>query len=259
VADPLVEFVLEEPSEQVEQFVQALENGSITLTATRSRLRLAFSHGPRSLDRMVAVLAAWRASHGTEALLVQALRGQLEVRRVVENRGPRCELVWTGETPAGAGVRSTFPVVKEMLGWARRSALVVTYSMWIGAGDTGVVIDRLAELSSSGVDVTFILDHRYQEGWNITQLRQRWPAGRRPPTLYTWQDQDDSIAKLHAKVLIVDGRDLLITSANLTGHGMRHNLEFGLRVLGRPAGDALEHLEGLIRAGVFEHVPWSDS
>src|SRR6266568_6516888 len=144
MSDPLVDLVLEEPTEQVEAFAKALETGSVTLAATRSRLRLEFSHGPRSLDRMAAVLQLWREASGTESLLAQALRGQLEVRRAVENRGPRCELVWTGETPVGAGVRSTLPVVKEMLGWARRSVLVVTYSMWIGDGGTATVIQQLA-------------------------------------------------------------------------------------------------------------------
>lgn len=256
MTDPLVELVLEEPSEQLELFAAALEAGTLTLSATRSRLRLAFAHGPRSLDRMSAVLAQWHDLGGTETLLARTLRGQLELRRSMEERGPRCELVWTGDTPAGAGVRSTFPVVKEMLGWATRSILVVTYSMWIGTGDAGTVIDLLADRSSAGVDVTFVLDRRYQDGWNVSQIKQRWPLGRRRPSLFTWQDQDDEIAKLHAKVLIVDRRDLLITSANLTGHGMRHNLEFGLRVLGRPARDASEHLEGLIRSGIFEEVSW---
>lgn len=255
MADPLSEFVLEEPPHQVEQFTEALEQGSINLNSTRSHLKFKFIHGPRSLERMYAVLTWWRETGGAEGLLVMALRGQLAVRQAIENRGPRCELVWTGETTAGAGVRSTFPVVKEMLGWARRSVLVVTYSLWAGA-NVGVVIDLLSELSSGGVDITFVLDRRYQDGWNITQLKRRWPLSRRRPALYTWQHEEDALAKLHAKVLIVDRRDLLITSANLTGHGMKHNLEFGLRVLGRPAEDASEHLQGLIRSGVFERESW---
>ena len=94
--------------------------------------------------------------------------------------------------------------------------------------DAGTVIDLLAGLSSTGVDVTFVLDRRYQHGSNITQLKQRWPSARRLP-VYTWQNDEDAIAKLHAKILIADRRDLLITSANLTGYGMRRNLEFGLR------------------------------
>jgi phosphatidylserine/phosphatidylglycerophosphate/cardiolipin synthase-like enzyme len=253
--DPLVEFVVEELPQQVEQLADALERGSVTLTSTRSRLRFEFVHGPRSLERMNAVLAAWRRAGGSEALLAQALRAQLGVRRAIENRGPRCELVWTGNTAATAGVRATFPVVTEMLRWARRSVLVVTYSLWIGA-DTQTLIGLLAELSSTGVDITFVLDRRYQAGWNVAQLKQRWPAGRRKPALYTWQNEDDAIAKLHAKVLVVDQRDLLITSANLTAHGMKGNLEFGLRVLGRPAQDASRHFEGLVRTGVFEEEPW---
>lgn len=237
-------------------FAEALERGSIDLTATRSLLRLTFQHGPRSLERMFRLLAHWRDLAGTAELLAGSLRGHLEVRRAIEDRGPRCELVWTGHTPAGAGVRSTLPVVKEMLALARRSALVVSYSLWIGSGDAGTVIDLLAERSSEGVDVTFILDARYQEGRNVTELKRRWPAGRRRPSLFTWQDQLDSIAKLHAKVVIVDRRDLLITSANLTGHGMRHNLEFGLRVRGKPAVDASDHFESLVKSGVFQAVPW---
>lgn len=256
MTDPLVEFVMEEPADRVKEFVRALEIGTVTLETRRSGLSLAFSHGPRSLERMLAILRTWGDAGGTEQALAVALSGHLQIRRSVENRGPRCELVWTGDTPAGPSVRSTLPVVKEMLGWATRSVLVVSYSLWIVAGDAGGIVDRLAELSSTGVDITFVLDRRYLDGWNIRQLQQRWPAHRRRPALYAWQNEGDEIAKLHAKVLIVDRRDLLITSANLTGHGMRNNLEFGLRVLGRPAEDAADHLDGLIRTRVFEAVPW---
>jgi len=257
LTDPIVEFVLEEPPEQVERFAAALEKGSITLAATRSQLKLSFAHGPRSLERMVTVLSYWRALAGTEVLLAGTLRGQLEVRRTVENRGPRCELVWTGETKSGAGVRSTFPVVKEMVTWARRSVFLVTYSLWIGTGDAGTVIDLLADRSSEGVDVTFVLDARYLEGRNVIELKKRWPSGKRRPSLFTWQDELDPISKLHAKVVIVDRRDLLITSANLTGHGMKHNLELGLRVLGKPGADAADHFDNLVKSGAFKPVAWS--
>lgn len=90
----------------------------------------------------------------------------------------------------------------------------------------------------------------------MIQLMQRWPAGRRPPMLYIWHDANDDIAKLPAKILVVDRHDLLITSTNLTGHGMRYNLEYGLRLFGRPAEDAARRLNGLIRAGTFEQVAW---
>jgi phosphatidylserine/phosphatidylglycerophosphate/cardiolipin synthase-like enzyme len=143
-----------------------------------------------------------------------------------------------------------------MLGHARRSVLVVSYSIWLGSGPAADVIVQLAGLSSAGVDITFILDRRYQDGWNVTQLKSAWPSGHRRPSIWSWQHESDSMAKLHAKVIVVDRRDVLITSANLTSHGIDKNLELGLRVLGQPAEDAAYHFERLIQDGEFDKIEW---
>lgn len=251
----IADFVLEEMPDRVEQLAAALESGAVTLEASRSRLRLLFTHGPRSLDRMMAVLTGWRADGGTAQLLAHVLRGHLEVDRQMESRGPRCELVWTGDAATGSTVRSTLPVITEMLRGARRSALVMTYALWVSGGDSASVIARLADLSKAGVSVTFVLDGQYQEGRNIRELRAQWPRGYPLPPVYTWADPDDMTAKLHAKVLVIDEGDLLITSANLTGHGLRGNLEFGVRIRGRPAEEAERHIRTLIRSGFFMRVP----
>jgi len=256
VKDPVIDFVLEEPVERVESFAEALEQGRIVIESTDARLKREFVHGPNSLTRMVAVLKSWREQGGSADLLARTIRGQLEVRRAVEDRGPKCELVWSGETLGGKGVRSTGSVVKEMLGHARRSVLVVSYSIWLGSGPAADVIVQLAGLSSAGVDITFILDRRYQDGWNVTQLKSAWPSGHRRPSIWSWQHESDSMAKLHAKVIVVDRRDVLITSANLTSHGIDKNLELGLRVLGQPAEDAAYHFERLIQDGEFDKIEW---
>jgi len=254
--DPVIDFVLEEPEERVDSFAAALEQGRVVIDSTDVRLKREFVHGPNSLSRMMAVLKSWKEQGGSTDLLARTIRGQLEVRRAIEDRGPKCELVWSGETIGGKGVRSTGPVVKEMLGHARRSVLVVSYSIWLGHGAAADVIVQLAELSSAGVDVTFILDQRYKDGWNVTQLKNAWPSGRRRPAIWSWQHDSDSIAKLHAKVIVVDRRDVLITSANLTGHGIDTNLELGLRVLGQPAEDTAHHFDLLIQGGEFEGIEW---
>ena len=110
--------------------------------------------------------------------------------------------------------------------------------------------------------MTFVLDRDYNpggsaSGHNWDQLRQGWPDDAPRPGVYTWGDDDDQIAKLHAKVIVVDRRDLLITSANLTGHGMSGNLELGARLTGRPARQAHDHILGLISNGTFtREEPW---
>lgn len=63
------------------------------------------------------------------------------------------------------------------------------------------------------------------------------------------------MAKLHAKVIVADGRDALVTSANLTYHGYEANIEIGVRVSGEPARLVEKHFRELIRAE--ELVLWT--
>lgn len=102
----------------------------------------------------------------------------------------------------------------------------------------------------------FVVDRRYKtpggpQHHNLLELTSRWPASAPKPSVYSWSDEADEIAKLHAKVLVVDRRDLLVTSANLTGHGMEGNLELGTRTIGKPAERAHDHVKALIGAGSF--------
>ena len=126
-------------------------------------------------------------------------------------------------------------------------------------------MERLGELSSQGVTVEFIVDQRYSgynkaegEGHSIREIQSQWPTGRRRPTIWSWSDDDKPGSKLHAKVVIVDGRDLLITSANLSGAGLADNLELGVRLRGEVAAQCAEHFNGLIRSGFFDEVTWDD-
>ncbi|MGH8437163.1 MAG: phospholipase D-like domain-containing protein, partial [Pseudomonas sp.] len=83
-----------------------------------------------------------------------------------------------------------------------------------------------------------------------------WRAGVPKPSMFTWPVQDDEKAALHAKLLISDRNDALVTSANLTYHGFERNLEMGIRVTGRAAAEIHDRIDDLIRAG--ELVPWRD-
>ena len=44
------------------------------------------------------------------------------------------------------------------------------------------------------------------------------------------KQQDDKMAALHAKVISIDQKETLITSANLSYHGQEGNLELGTHV-----------------------------
>ena len=257
----LYELCLEEPISCLAQLVEALDAGRVSVTSTRAALERVLRGNSGTVERAYAALRAWgrdeKENSRTESL--SAVLGALKcVRERMEDRGPSCELVWTGPTETATAVRATRVVVDEMLATASRTVLFVAYAVWIGdEGDTARIVARLAALRRDGVAVTFILDAGYLHGWSIAQIKRRWPANTPRPRLFSWADERDEIAKMHAKVLLVDDRDLLSTSANLTGHGLAANLEFGLRVRGTPAAQAAQHFTALIVSGLLSRVEWA--
>jgi phosphatidylserine/phosphatidylglycerophosphate/cardiolipin synthase-like enzyme len=241
-----------------EDLLGLLESGAFGLDVSRHRLDFKLKAPPDHIDEIHELLSTWPRPAGNvdPAGFVAALRAALGVRELMVDRSPRCEVVWTGKGATG-GVRSTVPVIIEMLTGASASVLLLSYSVWLKQSRINSVLDRLAGLSSAGVDVTWIIDVGYRDGHNLKEITSCWPSGRRRPQIFGWRDVDDEIAKLHAKVLIVDDRDALVTSANLTGHGLTSNIELGFRVRGDPAEDLSSHLRQLIAHGVFEPLTWT--
>ena len=204
----------------------------------------------------MSLLRAWREEPNGDSRLSRVLRSLLEVKHSVEESATQAELVWTGHKPPGSPLRSTPPVIGEMLDAAKSHVILLSYSVWLGHARVRAVLDRLVAARRRGAQVTFVIDRNYDPdgsgpGHNYGELRARWPVEALRPDVYGWGDDDDRIAKLHAKVIIVDRRDLLVTSANLTGHGMSGNLELGARLVGRPAQQAHDHVLRLITSGAF--------
>ena len=143
-----------------------------------------------------------------------------------------------------------------MLDAAKSHVIVMSYSVWLGQSGVDAALDQLVAARRRGTLVTFVIDRNYSpngcvEGHNGAQLRTRWSIDAPKPDAYRWGDDNNEIAKLHAKSVIVDRRDLLITSTNLTSHGMSGNLELGARLIGQPAEQAHDHVLDLITSGAF--------
>jgi len=59
---------------------------------------------------------------------------------------------------------------------------------------------------------------------------------------------------MHAKCLLVDGTDLLITSANFNFHGLHGNIEIGIRISGPPAAEARKIFSHVVESGLVGEV-----
>ena len=171
---------------------------------------------------------------------------------VEERRTTRTEVVCTGPEAPGAPVRLTGAVLADVIGSARRRLLVVSFAAY----RVPEVVAALRRALADGVRVDLVLETAQDSGGALgfdvaatfAELGQgltvwHWPLERRP-TLASGH------AVLHAKALVADDAVALVTSANLTGHGSRHNLELGLLVHGGPVPRRIGgFFTGLMEAG----------
>lgn len=63
---------------------------------------------------------------------------------------------------------------------------------------------------------------------------------------------------MHSKVLVVDGRDALVTSANFTHHGLNENVELGVRLKGTHAGSLRSCVREMVSARLFHELAVGD-
>jgi phosphatidylserine/phosphatidylglycerophosphate/cardiolipin synthase-like enzyme len=129
----------------------------------------------------------------------------------------------------------TLAVLADLIGEASEEIILVSYATLPPIQ----VRSALSQAANRGVHVTTLLE-RHADNPNfiahsdpLPELDARrlcWPANQRPTG-----------ASMHAKVLVIDRRTALVTSANLTGYGLERNLECGLLIRGGtvPASIAL--------------------
>ena len=116
--------------------------------------------------------------------------------------------------------KSTKIVVEQMIKNAEKSILITGYSL---SDYFGELIDIIIQKSQSGVYVKFFINNIEKQN-NIEKLL-RYKG--RFLDIYTYANKNDSMSALHAKVITVDGKESLITSANLSFHGQEGNIELG--------------------------------
>jgi cardiolipin synthase A/B len=247
-------------SSGLECVCRALEAGQLSLASTAAT-RAAVAQGSATVVRHLRSLQEiWTgfAADVSPQMLALMLRASASSVAVFRHQVPSTEVAWTGPKVEGSFLRATREVVRELLRHVHAELLVVGY--WIAARDDGEgfideVIVSLAEAVARGVTVTVVVDERVRPDGKDNRgiLMAAWPKGVIPPKILTWRlPPTDKHLKLHAKVLVADRRDALVTSANLTSYAMDRNMEMGVRIMGHPAGGIAKHFDLLEAAGVLE-------
>lgn len=146
---------------------------------------------------------------------------------------PELELVWTGRERGPTQTRDTGQVLAQMFARAERRVMIAGFAFYgakdifeplhVRARDAGVAVEFFIHVDGTG-------DNARMSPANFFQYS--WPWRDIVPTLYydARADVADTSSTMHAKCVIVDDSEVLITSANFTGRAQVSNIELGVLI-----------------------------
>lgn len=247
LAQAIARTVIEGDPATARLFITNLHRGTSEALAETKRRRLP-STDPHTLTLLTEMVEQASSLGADSDHLAALLEAAVATRDATVVSAPRSSLVWTGPEVHQSAFRETPRVIAELVDDATAQILAVTYTLRPDSFDpAATTLARLVAARGRGVAVTVVA---HKSDANKNALLAAWPPGVPLPRLLTWPIPDgDEMVKLHAKILSVDDRAVLITSANLTYHGLFSNLELGVVVYGSVAGEVRRHFDRLERQG----------
>ena len=147
-----------------------------------------------------------------------ALSLKLALKIAAHERENEIQLVVSGDFQ-DANAEYTHEMIYKMINKAKHSITIVGYWMY----DIDNLIKKISSLQEErNLRIRFILNSAQK--WK-RQILRVWNKKHRPEIL---EVNTDNVKTLHAKLIIIDNSEILVTSANLTMNAMEKNIEAGI-------------------------------
>ena len=138
---------------------------------------------------------------------------------------------------------NTRAVIFDMIATARKEIIILSY-LYVKTARS--IIDALKQSEKRGVNLIILGECK-----NLERIAKSWKSNNsHKPRFFVYQPQSE-YQSMHAKIILVDRKDLLITSANLTKSGLSTNTEFGVRIKGEICRKAYSLIKNLIDTKIF--------
>ena len=196
---------------------------------------------PRSLDAVTSEFPSLSSKERVELL-------RLVLTALTRNTGEKVELVVTAPNSFAIKTRTTLGAINEVLESAQKSIIMTGYSVSEYVSD---FLDTVIAKSQKGIVVRLYINKVDNQASLEKLLRYK----SRFLQIYNYTNADDKMSALHAKILSVDGKRTLISSANLSYHGMSGNIELGCLVESEKIGKQMDDLfQQLYKEKVFQRI-----
>lgn len=223
--------------------------GSQTASAVASALQMVVDSGLGSENLAVSI-----------DLLVDAL----EKRGLIEDFA---QLVMTAPTESGAYHRDTRVVVADLFRRAERSITLAGYAVHQGKRIFEDLATRMQSIPSLHVQLFLHLAVRPEDASRAATLARfaeefrtrHWPDAHPLPELYydcrTLEAPGGSSIAFHAKCVILDEKELFLSSANFTEAAQNRNVELGVLLISPSlARQAKTFLSELVKDGICKRA-----
>lgn len=262
----MTEHLLRLPDTDLQELVKALRAN-----------RLEAPYTPNGVHRIVSSTHVSEVSVDLQDLAEQGfapnhIATTIELMVKARNQRPLAEdlidLVTTGPQAPGVSNRDTSVVVRELFAHAQQSVLVAGYAVYQGQRVFQALADRMDEIPV--LKVRMFLDvqrppgdtsasreivRRFADRFRVKQ----WPKERRHPEIYfdprALELNSQKKACLHAKCIVVDRKDVFVSSANFTEAAQERNLEVGLLIHSPVLAERVQgHFETLLDATLLTQL-----
>ena len=161
----------------------------------------------------------------------------------------KAELAITAPISFKLKARKINEVITNMIQDSKKSITLTGYSV---SDYFSEMIDLIISKSQQGIYVRLYLNDYEKHKTNLKRLMDLRTKHLR---VFDYQKQDDEMAALHAKTIVVDEKELLVSSANLSYHGMKGNVEMGIRLVSEDKAKQVESLlKEMVGMKVFKEL-----
>ena len=166
---------------------------------------------------------------------------------LIAAKGPKTDNVDLVVTvPASFKLRTLYTgnVVNDIIANATKSILITGYSVSDYIDD---FIKLLINKSQNGVFIKLFVNNLDKQDAlkDIVKYKGRFLE------IYDYRNENDAMAALHAKVVLVDGVTTFISSANLSYHGMEGNIELGCKIESQRVA---QQVDSIFKQLIFQKV-----
>lgn len=129
----------------------------------------------------------------------------------------------------GRNEKSAFDLLRETLHHATMSIRIITYSLGNRSMELDEIFDILKGKINTGVQVQLIINKFWS---STTYAQKRLTEIQHENFSLLNYDPEHENENLHAKIIIVDSKEILIGSANMSKSGLFSNHEIMVRLIG---------------------------